>query len=580
MKTLAVIPARGGSKGLPGKNLKLLAGKPLIAHTIEQALKSGVCDAVVVSTEDEAIARVAREYGAQTPFLRPADLATDTAKTEPVVKHALETYEELTGTRFDIVVFLQPTDVFRTPEMIRECVNRLKADPKLDSVFAGYKTHKNYWRYTEQGLTRLAPDLATYKPRQEREQLNQMLYREDAGLASAVRSEVVRSGRRLGDHVDVVPVEDFCTSIDIHQPFDLWLVEKIMTEWEGTASSNGANPWLGTDAISWAQSIRNGYARAFILFALHETGVFESLRRQGPQSVQELSESCQVDPHLLDGVLHFLLHADCVLKKEGEKFGLTERAQWLFADPVMAMSFGAVGAYSCLLSELVPTLRGEKRYGVDFIRRGDWVAKGSFYTGKGNYPWIVSQLKELGVKTVADLGCGSGDVLIGFCGLDAGLKGIGIDISPEALEEARRRVEAAGMSERIRLIQGDMFKPEAFEPHVKEVEAFHGMMTFHEFLRDGEEAVVRLFKNMKDRFPGRYLIVGEFNRVSDEEYQAMPYPQRIHPLFYQYIIHPLTWQGLPISKERWLDIFRRAGLKILGVKEDFPFRLVEYVLQF
>ena len=234
LRTVAIIPARGGSKGLPGKNLKLLAGKPLIAYSIEQARASGVCDVILVSTEDETIAQVSREYGAQVPFLRPPELATDSAPLEPVVKHALETYEAMTGEQIDIVVFLQPTDIFRTPEMIRECVNRLKADPKLESVFAAYRTHKNFWRKSPEGFVRLAPELATYQARQERKEF---LYREDAGLASASRAGVVRSGRRLGARVDIVVTDDFMTSIDIHTPFDFWLAEKILTEWKPAQES-------------------------------------------------------------------------------------------------------------------------------------------------------------------------------------------------------------------------------------------------------------------------------------------------------------------------------------------------------
>ncbi len=229
LRTMAVIPARGGSKGLPGKNLKPLAGKPLLAYSIEHAKASGACDVVLVSTEDDTIARVAREHGASVPFLRPADLAQDSTPAEPVVRHALETYEALTGEQIDIIVYLQPTDVFRSPELIRECVVRLKANPELDSVFAAYKTHKNYWRWMGDAYVRLAPDLATYRARQER---GQFLFREDAGLASASRAAVIRSGRRLGDRVDIVMTTDFKTSIDIHTAFDFWLAEKILTEWE------------------------------------------------------------------------------------------------------------------------------------------------------------------------------------------------------------------------------------------------------------------------------------------------------------------------------------------------------------
>ena len=169
-KVIAIIPARGGSKGLPKKNLQLLAGRPLIAHTIQHALESGVCDVVLVSTEDQQIAEVATQHGAVVPFLRPGELAGDTTPTEPVLTHALTTYEEQTGKQFDIVVFLQPTDVFRPIGIIRSCVERLAQDDALDSVFSAHKTHKNFWRRTKSGWGRLAPELA-YGPRQSREPL-------------------------------------------------------------------------------------------------------------------------------------------------------------------------------------------------------------------------------------------------------------------------------------------------------------------------------------------------------------------------------------------------------------------------
>lgn len=230
MTVIAIILARAGSKGLPGKNLLPLAGKPLLAHSIEHAQASGVCDAVLVTTEDDKIAAVARRYGAEVPFKRPPELADDETPPGPVIAHALNAYEDKRGP-VDIVVYLQPTDVFRTPGMIRDCVERLKKDPTLDSAFVAYKTHKNYWRKNDGGgWERVAPDLATYQSRQYRKGY---LYREDTGVASASRARFPREGRRLGDKVDLVLTDDAKTAIDIHSAFDLWLAEKIMTEWKG-----------------------------------------------------------------------------------------------------------------------------------------------------------------------------------------------------------------------------------------------------------------------------------------------------------------------------------------------------------
>ena len=103
----------------------------------------------------------------------------------------------------------------------------------------------------------------------------------------------------------------------------------------------------------------------------------------------------------MDGVLNFLYHSDKILSKEDYKFSLTKFGlDNLFTDPVLAMSYGAVGAYSCVLTELVPSLRNQKKYGKDYIRPGDLIAKGSYYTGRKNYPWIVDSMKKLGVKKI------------------------------------------------------------------------------------------------------------------------------------------------------------------------------------
>ncbi len=227
--TVAVIPARGGSKGLPRKNLRLLAGKPLVAYTIEAAKASSYVDRVIVSTEDEEIAETARKYGAEVPFLRPKELAEDLTPTEPVLKHAVEWLEKAEGYQVDIVLFLQPTDIFRKRFMIDEAIKRLLDDDTLDSVFVAYPTHKNFWRRVDGKYVRLAEDL-TYGPRQTREPL----YREDTGIACATRAEVLRQGKRIGEKIDIIINNDEASFIDIHDEFDFWLAEKILTEWGKT----------------------------------------------------------------------------------------------------------------------------------------------------------------------------------------------------------------------------------------------------------------------------------------------------------------------------------------------------------
>ncbi len=126
MKILGVITARGGSKGLPGKNLKLLAGKPLIAHSIDAARDSGVLDRVILSTDDEEIAAAARACGCDVPFMRPADLARDETPHLPVLQHAVQWLSDHERYQPDAVMILQPTSPLRRAVDIRESIALLE----------------------------------------------------------------------------------------------------------------------------------------------------------------------------------------------------------------------------------------------------------------------------------------------------------------------------------------------------------------------------------------------------------------------------------------------------------------------
>ncbi len=125
---IAFIPARGGSKGVPGKNIKELCGKPLIAHTIEAALKADKIDRVIVTTDDEDIAAVARQYGADVPFMRPAELASDTASAVDVYIHAAEFVMNETGQAVDKFMVLLPTAPLRNEKNINEAIQQFEKD--------------------------------------------------------------------------------------------------------------------------------------------------------------------------------------------------------------------------------------------------------------------------------------------------------------------------------------------------------------------------------------------------------------------------------------------------------------------
>jgi len=148
---VCVIPARGGSKGLPGKNIKNFCGKPLIAHTIEQAKQSKYIDRVLVSTETEEIAKISLEYGAEVPFIRPMELAGDSSSTVDVLLHAINWLENVDQYAFDILLLLHTTTPLRSVEDINRCI-ALMVDEKADNVFSVAESHRNpYFNMVEEG---------------------------------------------------------------------------------------------------------------------------------------------------------------------------------------------------------------------------------------------------------------------------------------------------------------------------------------------------------------------------------------------------------------------------------------------
>jgi CMP-N,N'-diacetyllegionaminic acid synthase len=134
MSVLAVIPARGGSKGLPGKNIRSLAGLPLIAHSLELARACPCVSRTIVSTDSPEIADVARRFGADIPFLRPAALAGDEVAMWPVLRHALEVVEREEGPRYDYLLLLDPTSPGRLPEHVAGALAALQGAPEADGV--------------------------------------------------------------------------------------------------------------------------------------------------------------------------------------------------------------------------------------------------------------------------------------------------------------------------------------------------------------------------------------------------------------------------------------------------------------
>lgn len=146
MHVVTVIPARGGSKSIPLKNIRMLGERPLIDYTIQYSLRSKVIAHTVVSTDSAAIAKIAKESGAEVPFLRPDEFAQDLTPDFPVIEHALKELEQLYATQIDAIVLLRPTSPLRIPGLIERAVELLEGSPDATSVRAVMKSEEHPFR--------------------------------------------------------------------------------------------------------------------------------------------------------------------------------------------------------------------------------------------------------------------------------------------------------------------------------------------------------------------------------------------------------------------------------------------------
>jgi N-acylneuraminate cytidylyltransferase len=227
MKVLAIVPARGGSKGLPGKNIRSLAGLPLLEHSLRCAALCPGVTRTIVSTDDETIASVARSVGGDVPFLRPAELARDDTPMMPVLQHGLAATERDEGVTYDAVLLLDPTSPGRLPDDVARAIETLAADIAADGVIACSRpTFNPFWVgvVAEGGYARRAFDTgARYARRQD----VPAFYRINGALYLWRRAFVMGGTWPEGDHRMLEIPEARAFSID--DEYEFRLAELVLT---------------------------------------------------------------------------------------------------------------------------------------------------------------------------------------------------------------------------------------------------------------------------------------------------------------------------------------------------------------
>ncbi len=227
MVVVAIIPARGGSKSIPRKNIKMLGGKPLIAYSIETALESEMVDRVIVSTDDSEIAEVAKKYGAEVPFIRPKELAQDNTPMLPVLQHAIKFLEGKEKLKVDYIVLLDPTTPFRTVEDMDACIKKIK-ETNADSVDSVCEYEHN--PYFNGMLIKEKDKLVPLNKKHNRAGTRQevpIVYRENAAVLVVKRDVLMKKNKLFTDNMrGVVMTQE--NSVNIDTPIDWEYAEFVM----------------------------------------------------------------------------------------------------------------------------------------------------------------------------------------------------------------------------------------------------------------------------------------------------------------------------------------------------------------
>lgn len=239
MRVLAVIPARGGSKGVPRKNIREVDGKPLIAYTIETALQARhLFHRIIVSTDDIEIADTARRFGAEVPFMRPPELATDTARTIPVLQHAVRFVEEQDGVEMDWLCLLQPTEPFRTVADL-EAALQMAARGGCDSVISVvqvFAVHPILMKRIENDT--LLPYCIEEPEGTRRQDYSPAAYMRNGAMYLTRRDVLVNQGSIWGRVIRpyVMPPE---RSVSVDNELDLKLVELLIEQRRAGPAGSG-----------------------------------------------------------------------------------------------------------------------------------------------------------------------------------------------------------------------------------------------------------------------------------------------------------------------------------------------------
>jgi SAM-dependent methyltransferase len=301
---------------------------------------------------------------------------------------------------------------------------------------------------------------------------------------------------------------------------------------------------------SGMRELLGAYNLCQALFALESEGLAERLRRgvNGEELVEGL------DPHFCGHLLNYL-RVRGVLESVPGGYRLSGRGRRLLADVPMAQLGFYVEAYGPVVGRIGDLLSNRASYGEDVLRDGEALGRhcATLFDVFHN-EIVLDALRQVGADCVLDLGCGAGRFIIDACREYPGMRGIGLDISGEAIELARRLAAEAGVDDRARFVVADAFRPESWPELCHQADALFGVGVLHEHFRSGEQAVIDIldtFAGLLRRGRLKSFILGEPELYYDDE-------ENDDDL---YLVHIFTLQGFPRRWELWLDLFEKTDLR-------------------
>lgn len=317
------------------------------------------------------------------------------------------------------------------------------------------------------------------------------------------------------------------------------------------------NALLRARSLPWHHAVVPYYFFTHVCLALEKVGFFELLASDATLGIKELAARLGVNENMLRHCVEFLWSVSDVVERNGDRVSL--------ADKDLSEKLWILAAYKPVFDGLDELLAGEKKYGVDVARDGYYLQKAADTFSGDAVGRALRLIQDEPGATLVDLGCGSASSLIAYRKA-GGRRGIGIDVDPVIVREARNRIAAAGARDAITILENDVLNIMDWKREIPggNTTVFLASTVLHEFLRDGREPLVRFLADMKAAFPRSRFLVVEFDAASFEEIREEQDSARRFRAATYALWHPLTNQGLPQPRRVWEEMFEEAGWKVAG----------------